>query len=89
MYVTELRIWRKEKYEDGSEVKGKITMEGPSGKIEVVMSPNLICQVMATCSDEAKAVAKVNAKAVDAAMIDAAKTPLLASAMTVSDDDQF
>jgi hypothetical protein len=87
MQVTELRIWRKEKYEDGAEVKGVIKMEGASGKMECVMSAGLICQVMTACADEVKAVARANAKAVDTAMIDAAKTPLLASALSVVDDD--
>jgi len=88
MKVKELKIYRKASYEDGDEIKGVLELEGPSGKIEVRLSAQTICAIMAVAAPEAQSVAKQNAKMVESAVIEASKTPLLGSALTVDTDDQ-
>lgn len=86
MKVTELRIKRQESYEsDAGQLKGVVTLTGPVGQQSLVLSPGSIARIFEVIKEDAVTQAKMQAKAADRALQDAADGPLLLAASEVKE----
>ena len=81
MKVTRLEIKRQESYEsDAGQLKGIVTLTGAAGQQSLVLSPGSISRIFEIIKEGAVAQAKLQAKAADRALQDAADEPLLLAA---------
>lgn len=86
MKVTRLEIKRQESYEsDAGQLKGIVTLTGTAGQQSLVLSPGSISRIFEVIKEDAVAQAKMQAKAADRALQDAADEPLLLSASEVKE----
>ena len=86
MKVTELRIKRQESYEsDAGQLKGIVTLTGSAGQQSLVLSPGSVARIFEVIRGDAVAQAKMQAKAADRALQDAADEPLLIGASEVKE----
>ena len=86
MKVTRLEIKRQESYEsDAGQLKGIVTLTGTAGKQSLVLSPCSISRIFEIIKEDAVAQAKVQAKAADRALQNAADEPLLLTASEVKE----
>ncbi len=86
MNVTELRIKRQESYEsDAGQLKGIVTLTGSAGQQSLVLSPGSIARIFEVIKEDAVTQAKMQAKAADRALQDAADEPLLLAASEVKE----
>lgn len=86
MKVTELRIKRQESYEsDAGQLKGVVTLTGSAGQQSLVLSPGSIARIFEVIKEDAVTQAKMQAKAADRALQDAADGPLLLAASEVKE----
>lgn len=86
MKVTELRIKRQESYEsDAGQLKGIVTLTGSAGQQSLVLSPGSIARIFEVIKEDAVTQAKMQAKAADRALQDAADEPLLLAASEVKE----
>ena len=86
MKVTRLEIKRQESYEsDAGQLKGIVTLTGTAGQQSLVLSPGSISRIFEIIKEDAVAQAKVQAKAADRALQDAADEPLLLTASEVKE----
>ena len=78
MKVTRLEIKRQESYEmDAGQLKGIVTLTGAAGMQSLVLSPGSISRIFEVIKEDAVVQAKMQAKAADRALQDAADEPLL------------
>ena len=86
MKVTRLEIKRQESYEtDAGQLKGIVTLTGAAGQQSLVLSPGSISRIFEVIKEDAVAQAKMQAKAADRALQDAADEPLLLAASEVKE----
>lgn len=86
MNVTRLEIKRQESYEtDAGQLKGIVTLTGAAGMQSLVLSPGSISRIFEVIKEDAVAQAKMQAKAADRALQDAADEPLLLAASEVKE----
>ena len=86
MKVTRLEIKRQESYEtDAGQLKGIVTLTGAAGMQSLVLSPGSISRIFEVIKGDAVAQAKMQAKAADRALQDAADEPLLLAASEVKE----
>ena len=86
MKVTRLEIKRQESYEsDTGQLKGIVTLTGTAGQQSLVLSAGSISRIFEVIKEEAVAQAKMQAKAADRALQDAADEPLLLAASEVKE----
>ena len=86
MKVTRLEIKRQESYEpDPGQLKGIVTLTGTAGQQSIVLSPGSIARIFEVIKEDAVTKAKMQAKAADRALQDAADEPLLISASEVKE----
>lgn len=86
MKVTRLEIKRQESYEsDAGQLKGIVTLTGTAGQQSLVLSPGSISRIFEVIKEDAVAQAKMQAKAADRAMQDAADEPMLIGASEVKE----
>lgn len=86
MKVTRLEIKRQESYEtDAGQLKGIVTLTGAAGMQSLVLSPGSISRIFEVIKEDAVAQAKMQAKAADRALQDAADEPLLLAASEVKE----
>lgn len=86
MKVTRLEIKRQESYEsDAGQLKGIVTLTGTAGQQSLVLSPGSISRIFEVIKEDAVAQAKMQAKAADRALQDAADEPLLLAASEVKE----
>lgn len=86
MKVTELRIKRQESYEsDAGQLKGIVTLTGSAGQQSLVLSPGSIARIFEVIRGDAVTQARMQAKAADRALQDAADEPLLLAASEVKE----
>lgn len=86
MKVTRLEIKRQESYEkDAGQLKGIVTLTGSAGQQSLVLSPGSISRIFEVIKEDAVAQAKMQAKAADRALKDAADEPLLIEASEVKE----
>jgi hypothetical protein len=84
MKVTRLEIKRQESYEqDPGQLKGIVTLTGPAGQQSLVLTAGSISRIFEVIKEDAVAQAKVQAKAADRALQEAADEPLLIGAAEV------
>ena len=84
MKVTRLEIKRQESYEtDAGQLKGIVTLTGAAGVQSLVLSPGSLSRIFEVIREDAVAQAKMQAKAADRALQDAADEPLLLAASEV------
>ena len=86
MKVTRLEIKRQESYEtDAGQLKGIVTLTGAAGQQSLVLSPGSISRIFEVIKEDAVAQAKMQAKAADRALQDAADEPMLLAASEVKE----
>ena len=86
MKVTRLEIKRQESYEtDAGQLKGIVTLTGAAGQQSLVLSPGSISRIFEVIKEDAVAQAKIQAKAADRALQNAADEPLLLAASEVKE----
>lgn len=86
MKVTRLEIKRQESYEtDAGQLKGIVTLTGSAGQQSLVLSPGSIARIFEVIREDALAQARMQAKAADRALQDAADEPLLLAASEVKE----
>ena len=86
MKVTRLDIKRQESYEtDAGQLKGIVTLVGAAGQQTLVLSAGSISRIFEVIKEDAVAQAKVQAKAADRALQEAADEPLLIAASEVKE----
>lgn len=86
MKVTRLEIKRQESYEtDAGQLKGIVTLTGSAGQQSLVLSPGSVARIFEVIKEDAVAQAKMQAKAADRALQDAADEPLLLAASEVKE----
>ena len=86
MKVTRLEIKRQESYEmDAGQLKGIVTLTGAAGMQSLVLSSGSIGRIFEVIKEDAVAQAKMQAKAADRALQDAADEPLLLAASEVKE----
>lgn len=86
MKVTKLDIRRQEAYEpDAGQLKGIVTLTGAAGQQSLVLSPGSVSRIFEVIREDAVAQAKMQAKAADRALQDAADEPLLLAASEVKE----
>lgn len=86
MKVTRLEIKRQESYEtDAGQLKGIVTLTGSAGQQSLVLSLGSIARIFEVIKEDAVAQAKMQAKAADRALQDAADEPLLIGASEVKE----
>jgi hypothetical protein len=79
MRFQSLEIARTSNYETPpNTLKGVAMLQGDTGQVTVVLSPEALCKALTVISEEMAATAKNNAKAVTAGMRNASTEPLLA-----------
>lgn len=84
MKVTRLEIKRKESYEsDAGQLKGIVTLTGTAGQQSLALSAGSISRIFEVIKEDAVAQAKIQAKAADRALQEAADEPLLLDASEV------
>ena len=86
MKVTRLEIKRQESYEtDAGQLKGIVTLTGAAGQQSLVLSPGSLSRIFEVIREDAVAQAKMQAKAADRALQDAADEPMLLAASEVKE----
>lgn len=86
MKVTRLEIRRQESYEtDAGQLKGIVTLTGSAGQQSLVLSLGSIARIFEVIKEDAVTQAKMQAKAADRALQDAADEPLLLAASEVKE----
>ena len=84
MRITSLQVSKRASYEEmAGQMVGHVTLEGITGKQEIVLSPATLSKVFATIGLEVIERSRSNAQMVKAAVDEAVHSPLLAEAATI------
>ena len=84
MRITQLHIAKRASYEElAGQLVGAVTLEGITGKQEIILSPAAMSQIFAVIGAEVIERSKTNAAMVKAAVDEAIHAPLLADAATI------
>jgi hypothetical protein len=84
MRITALDIRKRASYEESAgQLVGTVTLEGITGKQEIVLSPSAMSQIFAVIGSEVIERSRNNAAMVKAAVDEAVHAPLLAEAATI------
>lgn len=86
MQITELKFKKRESYEDmPNQLVGAVTLCGPTGKQEIILSSSAMSKIFGVIKDELVSTSKSNAALTANAVDEAIHAPLLASAATVGE----
>lgn len=84
MRITSLNISKRASYEEmAGQLVGAVTLEGITGKQEIILSPATMSQIFAVIGSEVIERSRTNAAMVKAAIDEAVHAPLLADAATI------
>jgi hypothetical protein len=88
MRITSLNINKRASYEEmAGQLVGAVTLEGITGKQEIILSPAAMSQIFAVIGAEVIERSRSNAAMVKAAVDEAVHAPLLAEAATIKIED--
>lgn len=84
MRITQLQISKRASYEEmAGQMVGSVTLEGITGKQEIILSPAALSQVFAVIGAEVIERSRSNAAMTKIAVDEAVHAPLLADAATI------